>query len=334
MKLLVTLVFTGFLSLLSAQEVVNLYTHRHYEADTKLFQSFTEKTGIKVNVVKAGADELIERLKAEGENSPADLLITVDAGRLHKAKELGLFQSIEAPEVISIVPEQFRDTDNQWIGLTKRARIAVVRKNEKPNNLSTYEDLAKPEHKGSILIRSSSNIYNQSLLASIIAANGEATAKAWAQEVQKNMARPPQGSDRDQVRAMVAGLGDIAIVNTYYLGILANSSQEKDRKVAEKIEVVWLNQEDRGAHFNVSGAGLLKGSKNKKNALALLAFLTSKESQQIYAESNSEYPIRSDVAGSELLQAWGEFKMDTLPLSKLGELNANAVKIFGEVGWE
>jgi len=332
--LLVLFLAALFPSRTAAQGEVNIYTHRHYEADEALFKTFTASTGIEVNVVKANADELIERLKAEGEASPADLLFTVDAGRLYKAKELGLLQAVESEVLAAAIPAQYRDPDSQWFGLTQRARVMVSRKGEAPKGLTSFEDLAKPEYRGLVLARSSSNIYNQSLLASIIVADGEEAAREWATAVRKNMARAPQGSDRDQVRAMAAGLGDVAIANTYYLGLLATSAEAKDRKVAEQVEIIWANQSGRGAHVNVSGAGVTKGSKNKDNAVKLLEFLASEESQKTYAETNFEYPVRAGTPWSDLLNSWGQFKADPLPLGKLGELNATAVKIFGEAGWE
>lgn len=314
---------------------ITLYTHRHYEADDQLFAAFTKESGIKVNVVKSGADQLMERLKQEGENSPADLLMTADAGRLHRAKEAGLLQSVESAALNERVPAALRDPDGQWYGFTSRARVIVYAKDRvKPADLSTYEALADKQWRGRILARSSSNIYNQSLLASIVAAHGEKEALAWARAVRGNMARPPQGSDRDQMRGVAAGLADVAIVNTYYVGLLKNSADPKDREVAEKIGVFFPNQSDRGTHINVSGAGVVKTSKNKEDAVKLLEFLASKEAQATFPISTYEYPVTEGVAWSELLKSWGEFKPDALNLAKLGEFNKTAVKIFGRADWQ
>jgi len=314
---------------------ITLYTHRHYEADEKLFGQFTKETGIKVNVVKSGADQLMERLKQEGENSPADLLMTADAGRLHRAKDQGLLQPAESKILIEKIPAALRDPDGQWFGFTSRARVIIYSKDRiKPEELSTYEDLTDEKWKGRILVRSSSNIYNQSLLASIIAAHGEDKALVWARAVRKNMARPPQGSDRDQMRGVAAGLADIAIANTYYVGLLTNSADPKDREVAKKIGVFFPNQDDRGAHINVSGAGVVKTSDNKADAVKLLEFLASEAAQASFPNATSEYPVVEDVAWSDLLKSWGDFKADTLNLGKLGSLNKAAVKIFGRADWQ
>ena len=313
---------------------VNVYSHRHYPVDEEIFASFTEQTGIKVNVVKAKADALIVRIKEEGEQSPADVLVTADAGRLHRAKTEGILQSVRSSNLESAIPEDRRDPEGQWFGLTVRARmIAYAKERVQPDALSTYEDLADEKWKGKILVRSSSNIYNQSLMASLIAHLGTEKAGAWAKAVRGNMARPPQGSDRDQMRAVAAGLGDLAVVNTYYVGLLANSEDEKDRDVAAKVGVFFPNQDDRGTHINISGAGVVKHAKNKENAIKLLEFLVSEKVQQKYANANYEYPVKIK-ANSELLNGWGEFKADTLNLSKLGEHNAEAATVFAEAGWE
>jgi iron(III) transport system substrate-binding protein len=245
----------------SAAEL-NVYSHRHYDSDAILFKQFSEKTNIKVNVVKGSADQLIQRLVTEGKNSPADVLLTVDAGRLHRAKAAGVLQPVKSKTLFSNVPKSMRDPEGNWYGMTVRSRVIVYSKDRvKPSELSTYEALAKPEWKGRVVARSSSNIYNQSLLASIIAAHGKDKALAWAKAVRKNMARAPRGSDRDQARAVAAGLADVAIMNTYYLGILANSSVAADREVADKVGVFFPNQKNRGAHINVSGGGVTASAK-------------------------------------------------------------------------
>lgn len=314
---------------------VTLYSHRHYESDDALFSKFTEKTGITVNVVKASADELIERLMAEGDNTKADILMTADAGRLERAKSAGVLQPIDSPQLQDRIPAHLRDPEGQWFGFTQRARILAYAKDRlKPEELSTYEDLADPKWKGRLLARSSSNIYNQSLLASIIATNGEDEALKWATAVRKNMARAPQGSDRDQMRAVEAGLGDVAIVNTYYVGLLATSSDQDDVKVANAIGIYFPNQDGRGTHVNVSGAGVTRAAKNKDGAIKLLEFLASDEAQATFPLETYEYPVVSSVERSDMQKQWGDFQADSLNLSKLGEFNEKAVEIFNMAGWE
>ncbi|MGY6741718.1 MAG: Fe(3+) ABC transporter substrate-binding protein [Cecembia sp.] len=317
------------------QEVVNVYTHRHYEADQKLFDMFTEATGIKVNVVSASADELIQKLELEGPNSPADVLITVDAGRLHRAEDKGLLQAVNSATLNTNIPAKFRDPEGFWFGLTYRARIlAYSTERVNPEELSTYEALTAPEWKGRVLTRSSENIYNQSLLASIIAHHGAEGAQEWAAGLLANMARDPKGSDRDQVKAVAAGEGDVAIVNTYYIGIMLNDSNEEERKAAEKIGIFFPNQEDRGTHINISGAGVTKYAPNKDNAIKLIEFLSESSSQEFLANINFEYPVNPSTEFSDLLKKWGSFKSDDLNLSVLGEKNAEAVMIFDRVGWK
>ncbi len=326
----------GFaLSAFAADDEITLYSHRHYPTDVELFAKFTEQTGIKVNVVKAKADELIERLKAEGDNTKADILIAADAGRLVRAKSEGLLKAVDSASLAERIPAAYRDPDGQWFGFTMRSRILAYAKDRvKPEELSTYEAMADKQWRARVLVRSSSNIYNQSLMASLIENLGRDQALAWAQSVRGNMARPPQGSDRDQMRAVVAGLGDVAIVNTYYVGLLANSTEEKDRKVADSIGIYFPNQDGRGAHVNVSGAGLVKGSKNVAAATKFLEFLASDEAQSSFPHATYEYPVVEGIEWSPLLKSWGTFKADALNLSKLGELNETAVEVFNEAGWE
>lgn len=317
------------------QAQINIYSHRHYDSDKILFKKFTDQTGIKINVIKGSADQLIERLISEGGNSPADILLTVDAGRLHRAKVAGILQPIESKILSENIPPSMRDEDDYWFGLTVRARVLVYSKERvTPDQLSTYEDLANRKWRGKIAVRSSSNIYNQSLMASIIASNGSRKALSWAKSIRKNMARAPRGSDRDQARAVAAGLADVAIMNTYYLGILANSPDAKDREVFKKVSVFFPNQNDRGTHINISGAGITKSSKNKKDAIKFLEFLSGSDSQKTFGSVNYEYPIKIEANQSELLNSWGPFKYDKLNLSVLGANNAEAVKLFDKAGWE
>jgi len=316
--------------------VVNVYTHRHYESDEQVFTRFTEATGIRVNVVTASADELITRLEAEGANSPADILITVDAGRLHRAKERSLLQPISSTVLETAVPANLRDPEGFWFGLTRRARVFVYAKDRvQRSEMSTYEDLADPKWRGRILTRSSDNVYSQSLMASVIAAVGPEAAEEWARGIVANFARPPQGGDRDQILDVAAGVADLAIVNTYYPGLLINSGSAAERQAAASISVFFPNQGegDRGTHVNVSGAGVTAHAPNRSNAVRLLEFLVSEEAQQLVAEGNYEYPVREGVAWAQTLREWGDFRQDPLNLARLGELNTQAVQAMDRARW-
>jgi len=314
---------------------VNLYTSRHYDVDNELYAKFESDTGIKVNIIKGEADELIERIKREGTATKADLFLTADVGRLYRAKEEGLLQEMSSDKLAKQVPSKFRDVDDMWIGLTKRARILVYNKDKvKPEELSTYEALTDDAWKGRILVRSSESVYNQSLLASFIGTVGEEESKKWAQGIVDNMARNPEGGDRDQAKAIAAGIGDVAIMNTYYLGQMLNSEDKEEAEIAKNLGIFFPNQDTTGAHVNISGASIVKGSKNAENALKLLEFLTGEEAQGKFAEANYEYPVNENVESSALLKEWGDFKEQDIQLSILGENNAKAIMIFNEVGWK
>jgi iron(III) transport system substrate-binding protein len=316
-------------------QVVNVYSDRHYDTDKQLFEQFTKETGIKVNIVEGKSDELIERLAREGKDTQADLLVTADAGRLHKAKEQGLLQSASSNSLFENVPENYRDKDNQWFGLTKRARVIVYSKDRvNPSELSTYEDLTTSKWKGKVLVRSSSAVYNQSLLASFIAIDGEEKSADWAKGIVANLAREPKGNDRDQAKAIVSGEGDVAIMNTYYIGKMLESSDPEEVKVAQKVGVFFPNQNTTGTHINVSGAGVTKDAKNKENAIKLMEFLSGESAQRLFADGNSEYPVNPKVEPSELLKSWGEFKSQEINITKLGEFNKKAVETFNKVGWK
>ncbi|MCB1757495.1 MAG: Fe(3+) ABC transporter substrate-binding protein [Gammaproteobacteria bacterium] len=321
---------------LFASDEVNLYSARIEDLIKPLLDQFTDSTGIKVNMVTGGASELIKRLEAEGQNTPADLLLTTDAGRLHLAKTQGLLQPVDSASVGDLVPEHLRDLDGQWVGLSQRARVIVYSlERVKPEQLTTYEDLADPKWQGKICVRSSDNIYNQSLLASMIAHHGPEQAEQWARGVVANMGRPPKGNDRAQVTAVATGECDLAIVNNYYVANMIQSSKEDERDAASKIGVFYPNQQDRGAHMNVSGIGVTKYSKNHDNANKLIRFLLSDQAQQWYATRNNEYPVRENIGVSETILSWGyPFKQDDLPMFQLGELNSEAVKIFDRAGWK
>ena len=317
------------------QQEVNVYTHRHYAPDQELFTQFEKEFGIKVNVVNASADELMLKMENEGAQSPADVLITVDAGRLQRAKEKDLLQIINSEVLTNNVPDHLRDIDGHWFGLTKRSRVIVYAKDRvTKDQLSTYEALTEDQWMGKILIRSSGNIYNQSLMASMIANLGEEVAAQWAADILKNMARSPKGSDRDQMKAVAAGLGDLAIVNTYYVGKLLTSPDSLERAVGQQMGIFFPNQEGRGTHINVSGAGVAKYAPNKANAVKFIEFLSSEAAQEIFSSSNFEYPVNPKVNASPLLQSWGAFKEDKLSLSTLGALNKSAVLLFDQVGWK
>ncbi len=315
---------------------VNLYSHRHYDADKQLYQEFEKKTGIKVNVTKAKAGELISRLQNEGKNTPADLFIAADVANLYQAKTKGLLQSVSSKVLEDAVPANLQDKDNQWFGVTKRARVVVYMKDKvKPSELSTYEDLTNPKWKGKIKVRSSSNTYNQSLLASIIVNDGEKEALKWAKGIVANMATSPKGNDRAQVKSIANGIGDIAIVNTYYIGKMLTNKKDKDQvEAGKKVAIFFPNQKGRGTHINISGIGMTKYAKNKENAKKFMEFLVSPEAQKIFAQANFEYPVLKGVKPSELVSSWGTFKEDTLAIEKVGENNAKAVKIFDQAGWK
>jgi iron(III) transport system substrate-binding protein len=318
----------------SSPGVVNVYSHRHYDADRELFRRFTAETGIQVQVLTASADELITRLRNEGGASPADVLITVDAGRLHRAATEGLLQPVRSEVLERQVPAHLRDGEGQWYGLTRRARVIVYHRDRVDRSeLSTYAALAGPEWRGRVVTRSSSNVYNQSLLAGLIARLGPDSAEAWARGLTANFARPPRGGDTDQLKLLAAGVGDVALVNTYYLARLASSGDAEDRRAAERLAVFFPDQSGAGTHINVSGAGVTRSSRNVENAVRLLEYLTAPEAQYLFAESNQEYPVNPEVDWSPELRAWGEFKADTLDLRQLGELNGQAVRMFDRVRW-
>lgn len=315
-------------------DIVNVYTHRHYAVDQEIFALFTEETGIRVNVINASADELIQRMETEGENSPADLLITVDAGRLNRAHNKGLLQAFDSGQLTKLVPKQYRHPEGFWYGMTARARIIAYAKDRiNADEIQDYAELANPKWRGRVLVRSSDNVYNQSLMASIIAADGEAKATAWANGLIANLAREPKGSDRDQVKAIASGEGDLTIVNTYYIGQLLNSDNEEERKAGESVGIIFPNQSNRGTHVNISGFGIAKHAKNKESAIKLAEFLLSETVQQKLAITNFEYPLNPNVEMANLLKQWGTFKRDSINLSSLGDFNDQAIKVFDAVGW-
>jgi iron(III) transport system substrate-binding protein len=333
----VTLLSIAFLGGCSGgvRNEVNIYTHRHYDSDQQTYDEFEKKTGIKVNVVKASADQLIQRLAQEGENTPADVLITIDAGRLYRAKAKGLLQPVKSAILEANIPAYLRDPQGFWYGLTYRSRVIAYAKDRvNPADIATYASLADSRWRGKLLVQSSDNQYNQSLLASIIAHEGLAKAKEWAQGVANNMAHEPKGNDIKQVEDIQNGLADIAIVNSYYVARLYNYKDEEVKKNAQGIGIVFPEQDGRGAHINISGIAMAKYSHHPENARKLMEYLSEKEAQSSFTTVNYEYPANAAVTLPSILQQWGPFKKDTLNLDKLGIYNTDAVKIFDEVGWK
>jgi iron(III) transport system substrate-binding protein len=320
----------------ASDEVVNIYSARKEALILPLLERFEKETGIGFNLVTGKADGLLKRLEIEGKLSPADLFITVDAGRLQRAKDAKVLQAIDNPVLEKRIPKHLRDEDKFWFGMSQRSRTLVYAKDRvKLEEMSTYEDLADPKWKGRICVRSSGNIYNQSLVVSMIEANGEEKTEVWAKKLVGNFARKPTGGDTDQLKAVSAGLCDIALVNTYYFGRMVNSKDEKTRKIAEKLAIFWPNQAkgQRGVHMNVSGIGITRHAKHIKSAQRLLAFLVTDESQAWYAEINNEYPVVPNAPISKTLASFGEFKADTLNLTVLGKDNPKAVKLMDRAGW-
>ena len=316
---------------------VNLYSQRHYKVDEIQYEKFTEMTGIKVNWIKSNADELIERLKNEGNKSPADIFISVDAGKLQKAASLNLLQKLPPEIKTENIQNQLLDINNFWAPITYRSRILVY-SNERvnKNDLNTYESLSDEKWKNRILVRSSSNAYNQALMASIIANNGIEKARNWSEGIVANLARSPKGNDRDQVKAIYSGLGDVAIVNSYYIGLLLSSEKEEERKAGESVSVFFPNQEEnqRGTHVNISGVAITKNSPNKDNAVMLINYLLSEDAQKTYVNNSYEYSVNKNVKPSKIVQDWGEFKIDNLDLNSLGVYREDAVNVFDETGWK
>lgn len=332
---LYTLVFLALaLSTAQAQEVVNVYNARHYGTDQQLYEGFTEATGIEVNVVEGNHDELIQRLLTEGANTPADLFITVDAGRLALAAQQDLLQGVDSPILLEAVPEHLHHPDGLWYGISARARVIVYAKDRvDPTALSTYEGLADPQWEGRVLVRSSNNIYNLSLVGSIIEAVGPEATEAWANGMVNNFARPPEGGDTDQIRAVAAGQGDVAIVNTYYVGRLLSSDDPDDVAVGEAVGVFFPNQDDRGTHVNISGAGVTKFAPHRENAIKLLEYLVT-DGQRYFADVNHEYPVNADLEPHPVLKGFGEFKQDPLNAATYAGNSIEAAKIMDRAGWK
>jgi iron(III) transport system substrate-binding protein len=328
----IAFVLTG-LSSAFADEVVNVYSARHYDTDMAMYERFTEETGIKVNLIEGSSDALIERIKSEGQFSPADMLITVDAGRLWRAEKEGIFQPVDSAVLSERIPAHLRHPEGKWFGLSKRARVIAHKKDMAlPAGFGTYEALADEAFRGQVCMRSSGNIYNLSLMASLIDAHGAPAAEAWAKGVVANFARTPQSNDTGQLKAVASGECTITIANTYYLGRLMASTKPEDKALMANLEIVFPNQDGRGTHVNISGAGVTKYAPNRANAIRFLEYLTSDFAQRLFAEGNNEYPISGPTTGP--VAALGEFKRDDLNVSVLGENQTEAVKVYDRAGWK
>ena len=329
--LVISFIFTPYIM---AKEI-NIYSHRQPFLINPFLELFTQETGIETNVVYSKKG-LAQRLKAEGENSPADVILTVDIGRLYVYDDLNLLLPIESKKLTNNIPSYLRSPDNSWFGLSKRARVIVVDNEKiKDGDITRLEDLADSKWKGQICSRPGSHVYNRGIMASVLAEYGEEKAEEWARNLVSNFAKRPQGNDRAQVKAIYEGECSIAIINNYYYGKLKFSEDPEQRKWVENVRLIFPNQAegDRGAHVNISGAGVAKFSKNKEEAVKLLEFLTSEKAQKLYGEINFEYPVNPKVSPSAELQNWGEFREDNLPIIKIAELAPDAQKIIDRVGW-
>ncbi len=324
---------SAFASSALANEV-NIYSARHYDSDEILYKAFTEETGIKVNVLEGDSDQLMERMQREGIASPADVMLTVDAGRLWRAEQDGLFQSVDSDVLNERIPASMRHPEGKWFGFSQRARVIFYnRENFDPSQISSYEDLADPQFEGQVCIRSSNNIYNQSLLASMIEHHGEEGAQEWAKGVVNNLARNPEGGDTDQILGAASGECDLAVANHYYYVRLLHSDNESDREAARKVGVIFPNQDDRGTHINVGGAGLVANAQNAENGIRFLEFLASDEAQEVLAGRNYEFPVVEGIKKNPVLESWGNFAKDDINISILGENNPEAIRISDRVNW-
>ncbi|NSX54060.1 extracellular solute-binding protein [Parasulfitobacter algicola] len=317
-----------------AEGELNLYSSRHYDTDERLYSDFEEQTGITVRRIEGNADELLARMQAEGANSPADILLTVDTSRLERAKEMGLLQSIDSDVLEARVPGYLQDADNQWFGLSQRARILFYDKNDVTDPPQTYADLADPKYKGLVCSRSSTNVYSQTILAAIIEHEGEAVARDWATGVVANFARDPQGGDTDQLRGIVSGECDISMSNTYYFGRAIRKSVEGVSDSLDMFGWVFPDQGGNGAHMNLSGGGVAVNAPNRENAIRFLEYLASDQAQQYFSAGNDEYPAVPGVALSPSVAQLGFFKPDDVDLSAVAKNVGTAQAIFNEAGWE
>ncbi|MGF1458438.1 MAG: Fe(3+) ABC transporter substrate-binding protein [Leptolyngbyaceae cyanobacterium] len=316
-------------------EEINLYSSRHYNTDDALYEGFTEQTGIRVNLIEGNADELLERILNEGDNSPADIFMTVDAGRLWRAAQADIFAPVTSSILTERIPANLRDPDGLWFGFSKRARVIMYNRDRvNPAELSAYEALAEPKWNGRVLIRSSSNIYNQSLVAGMIETNGLEATETWAEGLVSNFARSPEGNDTAQIRGVAAGLGDVAIANSYYLARLGKSDDPADQLVFEKVGAFFPNQRGRGTHVNISGAGRLSTAPNPEGAIAFLEYLSTPQAQAFFAEGNNEYPVVEGTEIDPILASFGDFKEDEVDVEAYGSNASAAVQLMDRAGWE
>lgn len=316
-------------------EILNIYSSRHFDADELIFMQFAEETGIGVNVIHASSGEFVQRLIVEGENTQADLIIAADGGILNNAKSHGLLQPINSEVLNNNIPEYLRDIDNYWYAMSYRARIIAYSDDRiEDGQITTYQDLTLPEFSNSVLTRPASNIYNISLLASLIEIYGDEYATSWARGVVDNQARNPQGNDRDQIIAISAGIGDLALVNTYYLGLLLNSMNQEEVRAYEDINIVFPNQETTGTHINISGMAVTAHASNPENAIRFMEFITNVEQQEFITNNNFEYPVNPNATLNPLLASWGDFNKQEIDFTALAENNIRSIEILNSVGWE
>jgi iron(III) transport system substrate-binding protein len=331
----------GFLATLLApaiadDRVLNIYSSRHYQTDEALYGNFTKQTGIKINRIEASDDAIIERIRNEGAKSPADVLITVDAGRLWRAEQLGLFQPVKSAVLDARVPASFREPGGQWYGFSLRARVIAYDKTKvKPGEIATYEDLANPKWKGKLCTRSSAHVYNLSLMGAMIDHVGEAKAETWASGVKANLARDPKGGDTDQLKAVAAGECELALSNSYYYARLARSAKPEDKAIVEKVGIVFPNQSSWGTHVNISGAGVLKNAPHRDAAIKFLEYLASDEAQRYFAEGNNEWPVVASVqVANPALPAIGQIKVDAVNVAVLGRNQPTSQKLYDRVAFK
>ena len=334
---LFAIVAASFAPAAAAQDkVLNLYSSRHYQTDEALYTGFTKATGIKVNRIEAGEDPLIERIRNEGARSPADVLVTVDAGRLWRAEQLGLFQPVKSAVLEARIPANLREPGGHWYGFSTRARLIAYNKDKvKAGEIGTYEELAAPKWKGRVCMRSSTNIYNLSLMGAMIDHLGEARAEQWAQGVKANLAREPKGGDTDQLKSVAAGECDVTISNQYYYARLLRSAKPEERAVGDKVGVLFPNQQSWGSHVNISGAGVMKNAPNREAAVRFLEYLASDEAQRYFAEGNNEWPaVQSVPIDNPVLKSLGRFKQDSLNVAVLGRNQPESQKLYDRVAWK
>jgi iron(III) transport system substrate-binding protein len=326
----------AFPAMAADEPVLNLYSARHYQTDEALYDNFTKATGIKINRIEAGDEQLVERLKTEGAASPADVLLIVDAARLWQAQQVGLFEPVRSAVLDEKIPAKYRDPAGHWFGFSYRARVIVYNKSMiAPADVATYEALADPRNKRKVCTRSGSHPYNLSLIGSEIAHLGDARAEAWAKGVVANMARTPKGGDTDQIKAVAAGECAVALSNTYYYARVLRSTQAADKEIAARTGVIFPDQSTYGTHVNISGAGVMKHAPHKENARKFLEYLASDAAQRYFADGNNEWPVvASAKVGNPALDAMGEFKIDPLPIASYGKYTAEAQKIADRAGWK